>query len=432
MQWAMTPAITRVPTPGEGNGVDAFFARCGLHPDARLDCLATVSRLFPKNDNATNKFEEVNPQGYCSYTLCDAEVGQVIQFRPSAHKVDPRVSEAARGVYGHLAPRIEVLETLDVPLSPFASKTAISREVDAETTPADEGVALDDDHHHGYTGTSFQVLSMSMTPGISLSELRAAQAVQGKLTFTASYQAQSQQRESLVVQFAHFIALGWKHRGPSSDAQVRHGLVCGRVGSSMRWRLEQMRVHLPPRFRPEVQRILDDLETIRALPWILTHGDIVPANVMVKSHHDEWTITGFLDWAEAEYLPFGVGLYGLEELLGETDRSGYFQYYTGALKLRELFWSRLAIELKKDDDCRIPRKVLESAHILGILLWHGIAFDDGRLDRVVDECRDKEEIQRLDAFFSSVAGQTLEESDREVVGDRILGEDVRSICMAMS
>lgn len=413
--------------------MDAFFARCGLHPDARLDCLAAVSRLLPKHDNAINEFDEVHPQGYCSYTLCDARVGQVIQFRPSAHLMDPRVAEAARGVYDHLAPRVEVLATLDIPLSRCASKTAIRREVDAATTPADEGVALDDDHHHGSTSTSFQVLSMSMTPGISLSEVRAAQAVQGELTFTASYQAQRQQRESLVAQFAHFIALGWKRRGLSSDSQARHGLVCGRVGSSMRWRLEQMRAHLPPRFRPEVQRILDDLETIRASPWVLTHGDIVPANVMVKSHHDEWTITGFLDWAEAEYLPFGVGLYGLEELLGETDRSGYFHYYTGVSELRERFWSRLAIELKEDDDCRIPRKVLKSAHILGMLLWHGIAFDDGRLDRVVDECRDKEEIQRLDTFFASVSGQTLEKSDREeVVGDGILGEDVRSICMAMS
>ena len=46
--------------------------------------------------------------------------------------------------------------------------------------------------------------------------------------------------------------------------------------------------------------------------------------------------------------------------------------------------------------------VLEAVKLsrdLGVLLWHGIAFDDGAIDRVVQEGRDIDEIHRLDAFL---------------------------------
>lgn len=379
-------ATVRVPTPGEGNGVAAFFERCGLLPDARLDCLATVSRHFPGSH-----FEEASPQGYCSYTLCDAGLGKVVQFRPSAHRVDPRITEAARAVYADLAPKTELLETLEIAPRCHAPTTKGVEWVDA--TPADEGIALDDDHS---APAVFQVISMSMTPGIPLAQLRAAQSQENHVSAPREIR---RQRESLVVQFARFVARGWEHRRPSSDAQARG--LCGRVGSSMRWRLEQMRARLPRRFRSEVQRVLDDLEAIRELPWVLTHGDVVPANLMVRSHND-WTITGFLDWAEAEYLPFGVGLYGLEETLGEVDNTnGQLIYYPEAASLRELFWSQLETELQDRGFSFTSqlRRTLGSAHALGVLLWHGIAFDNGKLDRVVEEGRDQTEVQRLDSFF---------------------------------
>ena len=45
---------------------------------------------------------------------------------------------------------------------------------------------------------------------------------------------------------------------------------------------------------------------------------------------------GFVDWAEAERLPFGVCLYGLEEILGEMTPSG-FLYRSDTAKLRYSF-----------------------------------------------------------------------------------------------
>lgn len=393
------------PTPGEGNGTDAFFERCGLHPDTRFDCLAAVGRLFP-----FAHFEETSPQGYCSYTLCDKGLDKVVQFRPLAHRVDLRVAKAAREVYGDWAPEIEALQTWEAP-KPRFRRASTSKEAKPWTGSTDEGVAFDDDH--GSTGT-FQVLSMTKISGMSLTELRAAQTG----TDGPAWQIVQRQRESLIAQYASFVASGWKHRLPASDGRV--GSLRGRVGNSMRWRLEQLRDHLPRRFRDQVQRTLDDFAAIQALPWVLTHGDIVPANVVVQKSDqdsDDWSIVGFLDWAEAEYLPFGVGLHGLEELLGETERADQgaqqFRYYPEASTLRNLFWSRLTIELERNTKgiCALGQshKIVEAAHVLGFLLWHGIAFDDGRLNRVVDENRDPEEIQRLDAFFAST-GKALHDS----------------------
>lgn len=427
---AMSTAI-RIPSPGEGNGVDAFFERCGLHPDARSKCQLTVRRIFPKS-----QFEEASPQGYCSYTLCDAGLGKVVQFRPSAHRINPRATEAARRIYDELAPMTEVLHPHD---RQRLKKDRLEKRLD--WIDADEGIALDDDDdeddddcvdHVGTDSSSntFQVISMSMTPGVSLTELRATsphaslpprQQREIRESSISSCQVTDKQREAILSQFASFVAIGWKHRiAAASDPDKVDWEFDGRVGTSMRWRLEQMRAYLPQRFRSEVQRVLDDFDNIKALPWVLTHGDVVPANIMVKKDDDdEWTITGFLDWAEAEFLPFGVGLYGLEELLGENDQTtGHFEYYPEAPKLRDLFWSRLAFELQDQSSSSRPstasqipsRQVMESAQVLGVLLWHGIAFDDGRLDRVVDECRDKEEVRRLDLFFSSI-GHVLQESE---------------------
>ena len=149
------------------------------------------------------------------------------------------------------------------------------------------------------------------------------------------------------------------------------------------------------RFRSVARSVLEQLQRINALPWVLTHGDITPSNIMVNPLNGR--LVGFVDWAEAELIPFGVGLYGLEELLGEMTPAG-FQYDQDASALRDIFWSELS---KQIPDLR-QKQTLEAVKLardLGVLLWHGIAFDNGAIDRVVEEGRDVEEICRLDAFL---------------------------------
>jgi hypothetical protein len=48
-------------------------------------------------------------------------------------------------------------------------------------------------------------------------------------------------------------------------------------------------------------------------------------------------ITGIIGWAEAEILPFGCGLWGLQNLLGFIDMHGW-QYFIGYTELESIFW----------------------------------------------------------------------------------------------
>ncbi|KAJ4424691.1 hypothetical protein N0V82_000619 [Gnomoniopsis sp. IMI 355080] len=292
------------------------------------------------------------------------------------------VAEAACNAYGSLAPRTQLLTVLKPTACPLSKD--YRNDFDAPQ-PVDEGVAMVDDQY------CFDVISLERIRGISLAELRTSSVLSRK------------HRCSVIRHFARLIVTGWTHAhempGPGRPRTP------GRVGGSLRWRLEKMRADLPPRFAPFVSRAWTQLDKITSLPWVLTHGDMVPANIMVEPSQDklgELVLTGMLDWAEAEYLPFGVALYGLEELLGETDSSGRFSYYSDESELRALFWEQLEAELAAGGPAmsKLEKQIVDDAHILGVLLWHGIAFDDGKLDRVVQAGRDDEEILRLDLFFA--------------------------------
>ncbi|KAI0390354.1 hypothetical protein F5Y17DRAFT_468985 [Xylariaceae sp. FL0594] len=280
-------------------------------------------------------------QGYCSYTLF---VGDevVVQLRPPAYKLDMSVAKTACRVFGSLAPETEDLGQLD--------------------------------------GTTLHVFSMRRLPGVSLLEYRAKLG-----TATA--------QEQIVKDFAYFQALAWRQAQPPTGVRQQRGVI----GLSLGLRLKSMCSRLPEAFRSMARYALDSLPDIEALPWVFTHGDLLPANVMVSLESGK--LTGLLDWAEGEWLPFGTGLYGLEELLGEDDKSGCFVYYPDCGELRKSFWKelrRLIPELSTDERLAM---ITRRAQMLGILLWYGIAFDDGKLDRVVEEGRDNREIQRLGTFL---------------------------------
>ncbi|SPQ22400.1 cfbc40a4-3bd3-4805-b172-c5698e3d5822 [Thermothielavioides terrestris] len=224
-----------------------------------------------------------------------------------------------------------------------------------------------------------------------------------------------------------------------------------RVGRSLRARLALLREGLPARFGPVVREVQGALACIAgvaevagvpggaggaggageevvggdggdggggdSLPWAVTHGDLVGAgvgNVMVEMDRCSGgakdccagvvRLTGLVDWAEGEYLPFGVGLYGLEELLGRmvpvagTGRRR-FEYYPCAERLRAAFWEELEAAVPELVEDAVLRARVEKARLLGLLLWYGIAFDDGALNRVVRPGRDDEELQKLDLFL---------------------------------
>ncbi|KAI6092596.1 hypothetical protein F4821DRAFT_224437 [Hypoxylon rubiginosum] len=313
-----------------------FFDRCKLPAGVKEDCDAFARARYS---------EPVRPapfQGYCSYTVFVGE-DTVVQFRPLAHKLDTGITRGACHVFGSLAPETEPLGELE--------------------------------------GTGLYAFSMRRMSGVSLADLRAD--TDGLLTRS--------QREAVVRDFAHLQGMTWAHAKSKEDIRDR-----GTVGASLHWRTEAMANKLPSRFRRIAKSILHDLPEIENFPWVLSHGDFLPSNIMV--HPKSGKLLGLIDWAEGEFLPFGIGMYGLQELLGE-DKDGHFVYYPEAKYLRKLFWNELLSSIP--ELARDARRValLQKAQMLGILLWHGIAFDNGKLDRVVEDGKDDGEIERLDAFL---------------------------------
>ncbi|KAI2630761.1 hypothetical protein GGR54DRAFT_168848 [Hypoxylon sp. NC1633] len=315
-----------------------FFDRCKLPPSVKDDCDAFVKSRY------TEPSRPAPFQGYCSYTVFVGE-DTVIQFRPLAHKLDIGISNAACDIFG-----------------PFAPKTESLGEVE---------------------GTGLYVFSMKRLPGMSLADFRAE---------TGHLRARKQ-RELVVRDFAHLQVTSWARARTGESIREKKT-----VGSSLRWRLELMANNLPLRFRGIARSILVDLPEIEVLPWTLSHGDFLPSNIIVSPRTGQ--LSGLIDWTEAEFLPFGIGMYGLQELLGE-ERDGHFVYYPEAKHLRNVFWRQLLSNLPELSHDIKRVSLVRKAQILGILLWHGIAFDNGKLDRAVEEGKDDGEIERLDAFLLS-------------------------------
>ncbi|KAI1344262.1 hypothetical protein F5Y15DRAFT_107148 [Xylariaceae sp. FL0016] len=320
----------------------SFFERCKLPSTIKDACDAFTRSRYPE--------ERVQPapfQGYCSYTLFVGH-DKVVQFRPLAHKLDKEITSRASSIFGSLVPKTDFLGEL--------------------------------------YNTGLCAYCMTRLSGVSLSDLRAASYKR--------WQVRSH-REQIIRDFAHIQTRSLAHARDAQDISEKEKRT---VGSSMQWRLEMMGRKLPVRFRGIVTSLLANLPCIQAFPWVLSHGDFLPSNIVVC--RDSGKIEGLIDWAEAEWLPFGVGMYGLEELLGEG-KDGHFVYYPEAGRLRKLFWEMIWAGLPKQDRNQRYLAFLKDAQSLGILLWHGIAFDDGKLNRVVEEGKDDGEIEKLDRFFLS-------------------------------
>ncbi|KAH6654267.1 hypothetical protein BKA67DRAFT_535597 [Truncatella angustata] len=325
-----------------GVSVSSFFARCKLPSNTRDDCDIFAKTHFPSEESRPVPF-----QGYCSYTMIVGR-DRIVQFRPAGHGLDVDIIAAARRIFGGIVPETKFLGALE--------------------------------------DSDLRVYAMTKLEGVSLSDLR----------LSSSPGRTRSLRRHVVQDFARIQATSWLHRRSENQVSAKR-----LVGSSLRWRIDAIMANIPEKFKRFVYIAHQSLQDIENLPWVMSHGDFIPANVLVCPNTGR--VKGLLDWAEAEWLPFGVGMYGLEELLGE-EVDGRFKYHTEARELRVLFWkclSSLVPELSRD--LRFSENV-KRAQLLGILFWHAIAFDDGKLDRVVEEGVDDGEIQRLEAFLLSSSG----------------------------
>ncbi|KAK8157664.1 hypothetical protein BKA80DRAFT_240178 [Phyllosticta citrichinensis] len=385
----------------------SFFSRFGFTEEDRANCHEILRRMLPEHELMTHKY-----QGYCSYTVLlfrqsgpnrELQIEQeafdndrddfwnqslVVQFRPPPFALDIQTASLARAIYGVFAPRVRSL-------GHFAARTH----------------HRDDAHSRQLIGHAGDTSILTMTaqtliPGLPYS------AIQPHVPHLSP--AQRARQEALVTDFAAFLARGWR-RHSDSDNELQLPLHPGPLNAATPRKLRQLSLHLPSRrLRSAARGTLAALPLLRLLPLALNHGDVVPGNVMVAQQRDRGALAGLVDWAEAEVGAWGVPLYGLEFLLGftidiDSTAAWRWTYYSCAGELRRLFWREI--------ERRIPSLIqaIRVARAVGVLLWFGFAWEEGRIDRVVDRVRDQREVLLLETFLG-VGGEGRRRDRWEGVG----------------
>jgi serine/threonine protein kinase len=131
--------------------------------------------------------------------------------------------------------------------------------------------------------------------------------------------------------------------------------------------LHQLLDSLPSRFHQFIQKCLDSIDAVLALPMVLLHRDFSTCNIMV----DEVScyLTGVIDWAEAEICPFGLNLHSLESLTGTLHLRNGWRRYESYEALQDAFWDTFRDKVG-DLDVETMRTI-EMARIMRLLLERG-------------------------------------------------------------
>ncbi|EMF08053.1 uncharacterized protein SEPMUDRAFT_136875 [Sphaerulina musiva SO2202] len=208
-----------------------------------------------------------------------------------------------------------------------------------------------------------------------------------------------ERQRGLVGDFARFFAAAWKTPQTADIAATRQ--TCEN-------NLHLLARNLPDRFSRDILELTECLDSIfQTLPMVLTHGDLCEMNFLVDERSGH--LTGVIDWAEAEILPFGFNLWGVENLLGYMDGNGW-NYFEGYEELRGEFWTVFygavgAEEEEGEGDGVLASEVLcqkqetiDVARRMGILFRYGFFWDEDLRKKVPVQEGDSG-MRYLDAFF---------------------------------
>ncbi|KAL7909522.1 hypothetical protein GGI35DRAFT_385348 [Trichoderma velutinum] len=339
--------------------IEAFFVRNGFDARTRDACDEYAHDRFPGLEATPTA-----TQGYCSYTL-NLSKDYLLQFRPEAFMLDIDLCSEVKAIYGKYAPTTTYLGQV-------------------------QGITIQHPDSNGGS-PAMHVYLHKRIPGIPLSEFRTRRKTNGREVDDKILMRR------LMRGLAKVFAMGFRGRQPLGDVVMLAGSISkGKIGESMRWRLGLLNGLPDEDLLRHVSEAQSQLDSTEASDWCLTHGDVLPGNMMVDAKTGR--LTGLIDWAEAEWLPFGMALYGVEEVLGEHVPSEGFRYYHDHEELRQVFWNKFLSLTRRE---AIQLRQVEAARKLGILLWRGIAFDDGKIDRVVEAGRDDSEIQKLRLFLEA-------------------------------
>ena len=196
---------------------------------------------------------------------------------------------------------------------------------------------------------------------------------------------------------ARFFAASWLH--PQLMTRKKREKIRAGITS----KLFTLASTLPARFNATILRLNGELGRLfhPQYPQVLTHGDLSPTNILVSL--TTGAVTGIIDWAEAEVLPFGLALYGLDNLLGNMTSEGW-RYFKIRDELERRFWHQLwgciaGSSALPDDSIR---DTVTIARQVGVLLQYGFLWEDGTQEKAVTE-KDKGSIGYLEALLSETS-----------------------------
>ncbi|KAL9124204.1 MAG: hypothetical protein Q9217_006446 [Psora testacea] len=342
------------------NAIRSFFNDCGSL--TREECDDRARSLLGGGPIVTSTI-----QGQFSYTVSSPHAAtevrsgddnssrptsnaMIVQFRLSKSKIDLYVAQLAKAIHGDIA-----------------AETEYHGEIGQEAGPR------------------LAVYTIQKLPGVTYIEM-------GNFSVEMDLEQASKQLK-MVGDLARFFAASWLH--PQLVTQNQREATKTTVSH----KLSLLASTLPPRFDAIISRVqlgLDELFHPR-YPQVLTHGDLCPMNILVSP--TTGCITGIIDWAEAEVLPFGLALYGLENLLGYMG-PGRWNYFDIRDELEQKFWNHfwdcLADAKRPVGDGR--RNTIMIARQVGVLIQYGFEWENGVLKGAVTE-ENAGSLAYLDAFL---------------------------------
>lgn len=115
-------------------------------------------------------------------------------------------------------------------------------------------------------------------------------------------------------------------------------------------------------------------DILQSLPWVLTHGDVEPLNLLLDE--DTAQLRGVVDWADASVLPFGTDLTGLDAVLGYSNENGWHWRVEDVPSHHRAFRDVFLTEVGSLGSATYND--IEDARVLSLFLRYGRSWKDGK------------------------------------------------------
>ncbi|KAJ5802725.1 Protein kinase-like protein [Penicillium pulvis] len=214
-----------------------------------------------------------------------------------------------------------------------------------------------------------------------------------------SYTVIAGHKQSKIVQFRAvdsdidmnilFFAAAWKAR------QVIGPYAAQGIHANYQERFKLLSQVLPSRYQQNLEMVRRGLSLLfmPTYPMVLSHGDLPGTNVLVDPSTGH--LTGVIDWAEAQICPLGMSQWGLENILGTMDSTGW-HYHPDHEALRILFWKRF--EEAVGGVSKSDKTTIKVARMAGLFLRYGFNWQIGGRNLVDDGTSS---FKYLDAFCAT-------------------------------